>query len=298
VILASILTKFRRTEQYQVQRVHVVPNPTRGSRNEFAFRASTKWQFALCRKRKCLFKTVIFIHGWPDSWRTWQTTIPYLASYESSASPLHIIAVDVMGFGLSKVDTEKDTLVQDFLELLDKLNLQKVALVGHSMGSMIARKVAIQAPGKVEKLVLMGSTPSGQAAGKFVEQQYHILSMKQVDAQFARDFQTIADPSKVPEWFVETVIEETIRNNLETAWKKGLRFIIDDAPDYASFSKITAKTLLIRGEHDDIFDDAAQQELLALIRGSTLVTVPGTGHNLQWDKPRKIAELLNDFLLS
>jgi pimeloyl-ACP methyl ester carboxylesterase len=84
-------------------------------------------------------KTVILVHGWPDSWRSWQTTIPHLCCYQSASSPLHLIAIDLIGFGSSKQGTEQTLFEEDILEFLDKLQIQKVTLIGHSLGSMIVR---------------------------------------------------------------------------------------------------------------------------------------------------------------
>jgi len=235
-------------------------------------------------------KTVILIHGWPDTWRSWATLIPYLSSR------FRIIAVDVIGFGgsLQKVES---TFADDIIELISHLGLKSFSLIGHSMGSIIARDIAIKVPEKIEKLILIGSTPSSKTTGEAIEKETNILNSNQVDESFASSFQTgtFSDTKQVPAWFVKTVINEAIYNSID-AWKSGLRFLMTDERSEKEFETITAPTLIVWGKKDTIFPKEQQQKLRRLIHNSRIVEVDDAGHSTHWDKPSQVAQIINYFI--
>jgi pimeloyl-ACP methyl ester carboxylesterase len=81
-------------------------------------------------------ETLLFVHGWPDSWRSWQRVLPLLDSR------FHVVAVDLLGFGESSKPDKASYSVTMFAENLHSfisgLGLDNVVLVGHGMGSFHA----------------------------------------------------------------------------------------------------------------------------------------------------------------
>lgn len=100
---------------------------------------------------------VIFLHGFSDSWFSWSRVLPLIpARY-------HVIAPDSRGHGGSDKPEggyAMRDLAGDVLALMDALHLERATIVGHSMGSVVAQQIAVAAPGRVERLVLVGSGPS------------------------------------------------------------------------------------------------------------------------------------------
>ena len=80
--------------------------------------------------------TILLVHGWMDSWRTWQRVLPLLDTR------FRVIAVDQLGFGLSsKPDgaSYSTTMFADNLNtFISGLELDNVFLVGHSLGAFNA----------------------------------------------------------------------------------------------------------------------------------------------------------------
>jgi pimeloyl-ACP methyl ester carboxylesterase len=97
-------------------------------------------------------KTLVLIHGFGDTSHMW---IPLL---EPLGNDYTIIAPDMRGLGESSRPSagyDKKTIAADIHELVKSLGFQKIDLVGHDIGLMVAYAYAAQYPAEVEKLALL-----------------------------------------------------------------------------------------------------------------------------------------------
>jgi len=99
-------------------------------------------------------RTALLLHGrnFPSSY--WQATIKAL-----SAGGYRVVVPDQVGFGKSSkplADLHFDQLARNTAALLDSLNIEKVDIVAHSMGGMLATRFARTYPARVERMVLAG----------------------------------------------------------------------------------------------------------------------------------------------
>jgi pimeloyl-ACP methyl ester carboxylesterase len=101
---------------------------------------------------------VLLIHGsgpGVSAWANWRLVMPELARSR------RVIAPDMVGFGLTDrpagMRYTMDTWVQQALDLLDALDIERADVVGNSFGGALALALAIRAPQRVRRLVLMGS---------------------------------------------------------------------------------------------------------------------------------------------
>jgi epoxide hydrolase 4 len=95
---------------------------------------------------------VMLLHGFPEFWYGWRKQIPALAE-----AGCRVIVPDQRGYNLS--DKPKgvkayrlDTLVEDVIGLIDALEYEKVNLVGHDWGALVAWMLAIQHPERLHRL--------------------------------------------------------------------------------------------------------------------------------------------------
>src|ERR1700690_4064654 len=97
---------------------------------------------------------VILIHGWLGSWRYWVFAMQHL----SLSNKYRIYALDLWGFGDSQKNsahyglTSQVMLLQQFME---KLGIEKAAIVGHSLGAAIAIEFARRRPQAAPKVMLI-----------------------------------------------------------------------------------------------------------------------------------------------
>lgn len=251
-------------------------------------------------------KAVIFLHGYTDSWRSFERNLPLLSD------KFHAYAVDQRGHG----DSSKPACcyrAQDFSDdlaaFMDALGIRRATIVGHSMGSLNAHKFAVAHPGRVERLVLVGSatTLKGNAnvIQLYADAVRHMRDPLAPDwVGFVRDFQasTFAGENGVPGWFLDTAVSESLKVPA-AVWKQALEEML--AEDHAAqLSRITAPTLILYGDHDGIFFREDQDALDALIPDSTLKVYyrdgtgghPGhTGHGLHVEWPREFVNDLEAF---
>lgn len=109
-------------------------------------------------------KVVLLLHGYGESLDVWDDFAGVLGK------SLRVVRMDLPGSGFSDWGA-RDTITIDFMasvaaDLLDKLGIETCTVVGHSMGGYVAVAMADLFASKVEKLVLMHSTPYGDSSEK------------------------------------------------------------------------------------------------------------------------------------
>lgn len=100
--------------------------------------------------------SIIFIHGLANYYKVWESNIEQLRTH------FHCIAIDLPGNGNSPCEQKKYTIdfyTECMMSLIDILNVKKLILAGHSMGGMIAMKLALRIPHKINHLLLFA--PAG-----------------------------------------------------------------------------------------------------------------------------------------
>ena len=98
-------------------------------------------------------ETIVFIHGLSDNLEYWQPLVNTLKTQ------YQIITYNLRGHGLSKCSDNitMDTYIEDLLNLLNILNLEKVNLIGFSLGGIIAQEFASKYSHRVLSLILMST---------------------------------------------------------------------------------------------------------------------------------------------
>lgn len=234
---------------------------------------------------------VVLLHGITDSWFSWSRVLPRLDK------KYRVYALDLRGHG----DTDKPQtgyamkdFAADVVAFLDAMNIKKAVVVGHSMGSFVALQTTLDAPERVEKLLIMGTATTARN-GVTLDLFKEFANLKDpMDENFVRDFQVATSSETVPEDFIDTSVKQSMKVPARV-WKLGLEGVM--AEDYQPhLGKIKAPTLIVWGDRENIFLRPEQDILKARIANSTLKVYPGAGHSPQWEFPEKFAEDLNAFL--
>jgi non-heme chloroperoxidase len=150
---------------------------------------------------------ILFLHGWPDSWFTFSRVLPSLPK------TLRAIAIDQRGFGGSDHPDSGYTfqeLAADAVAVLDALDIERAAIVGHSYGSFVAREVAISDPQRVASLVLIGT---GYATSTPVLEglQAAVRTLPDpIPESFAREFQASTAYRALPPEFFDRIVVESL----------------------------------------------------------------------------------------
>lgn len=226
---------------------------------------------------------VVMLHGLSDSSFSFSRVMPLLTPDFS------VIALDQRGHGDSDRPSRGyaiDDFAKDVLQLMDVRRISEAILVGHSMGSFVARRVAERAPHRVMQLVLIGTalTPRNAALAKLITAIDSLTDP--VDADFIRDFQLSCLHKPVPTEFLAQVIAES-RKVPARVWKAA----IAGTWAYRVEWPITVPTLIIGGEEDAVFSRAEQTALFHAVERSALHLEPDVGHTIHWEAPERFVRV-------
>jgi pimeloyl-ACP methyl ester carboxylesterase len=102
---------------------------------------------------------ILLIHGYhPDStWQLWEYNVPHLAK-----AGFAVYALDMLGYGASEGDrVDYQQQATALLDLMDTEGLATVTVCGVSWGGMIALELALSAPDRVARIILVDSAGAG-----------------------------------------------------------------------------------------------------------------------------------------
>jgi pimeloyl-ACP methyl ester carboxylesterase len=236
---------------------------------------------------------VVFLHGLTDSWRSFEPVLPSLPA------SIHAFALTQRGHG----DADRPAtgyrprdLAADLAAFLDSQNLAAAVIAGHSMGSTVALRFALDYPERTHGLVPMGALVSYQTNPVITEFWETVVRDLQdpIDYDVAREFQESTLARQIPPAFLETFIAESLKVPARV-WRDGLAGLREDE-HVAHLGEVKVPTLLVWGDQDAFVPASDQEILLATIAGSRLETYHGTGHALHWEEPARFASDLTAFV--
>lgn len=235
---------------------------------------------------------VLLLHGITDSWYSFEPVLPHLPD------SIHAFALTQRGHGDAGRPTEGyrfQDFAGDVAAFMDALGLGRAIVVGHSMGSSVAQRFALDHPERTLGLVLMGSVTTWRGNPVLVELWDREVSTltDPIDPGFVREFQesTLAQP--VPPRFLETVVNESLKVPARV-WRSALEGILED--DFSGeLAKIEAPTLIVWGDQDELALRSEQEVLAVTIVDSRIVVYPGAGHAFHWEEPASVADELATF---
>jgi pimeloyl-ACP methyl ester carboxylesterase len=237
--------------------------------------------------------TLLLLHGYTDSWQSFRLVIPLLAQTG------RVVALDLRGHGDSSAphgDYSITRMAQDVAAFMDRLGLGIVTLVGHSMGSFVARRVIRDYPDLIDRLVLVGSPVTlDNAVVRGLQEEIEQFE-DWVPEEFVEAFQTscVYRPELLPDGFLRSCIAASRRTPLHV-WRATLHGMLNE--NYTEgLSEITQPSLIIGGCQDTVFSVREQVELAGAIRQSRLRLYRHTGHSPHWEEPRRFVEEVEDFV--
>jgi len=233
---------------------------------------------------------VVFSHGWPLTADAWENQMVFLAS-----NGYRCIAHDRRGHGRSSQPwqgNDMDTYADDLSELIERLNLNGITLIGHSTGGgEVARYIGRHGTSRVAKVVLLGSVtplmlktdenPGGLAMKVFDDIR------KGVSADRAQFFKELTKPfygTNRP----KAGISRGIRNAFWLqAMQGGLKNELDCIAAFSEtdftedLKKFDVETLIIHGDDDQIVPiDASAHASYKLIKNAVLKIYPKAPHGI------------------
>ncbi len=260
---------------------------------------------------------VVFIHGFGAWSETWKKTTSVLASHG-----FHTIALDVPPFGFSEKVTDgtfsRQAQAHRIITVLAALQLDRVILVGHSVGARPTVEVALLAPDRIRALVLVDGAFGFGNDGQFEPNHpglparilfgLHPLRNAVLSATAVNPLMTkkllssfVADPEvltpAVLAVYQKPFVVKDSTNRLGD-WLKVLSVDEDTSLSgkLSNFSRLAMPTLLIWGDKDTVTPLWQGEKLKASILNSTLSVLKGLGHIPQIEDPDRFNGALLPFV--
>ena len=228
--------------------------------------------------------------------------------YYSSLSAIlendfQVIIMDPRGSGQSERGSQEysfDLLVSDLIKLLDHLHLDKVSILGHSMGGMTAQYFACQYPERINKLVLWATASLLSAFGKHccktaeliksegsLKAFIHVMSIWNFsDAFFENEanFHGLLSRAEQDPYplSTEAFIEQMKIINIFDCTER--------------LHEINLPTLVIGCEKDIIFPTDGAKKLASLIKNATYQEISNATHSVHIELPEKVAEIVKLYI--
>jgi pimeloyl-ACP methyl ester carboxylesterase len=216
-----------------------------------------------------------------------------LSSHLDDAGPADIGAI--MGGDTSTAAYRLSDMASDTVGLLDALGLDRVHLVGASMGGMIAQTVAIEHPERVRSLISIMSTTGDRSVGAPSEAAIAVLLAPPASSRDEAIDRTVATYKIIgsPDYpFDEAELRERTALSYDRAYdpagvSRQLAAIWVSGDRTQALGKVSVPTLVIHGAADALVNISGCRATAAAIPGAELTVIDGMGHDLPralWDR--------------
>ena len=216
---------------------------------------------------------IVFVHGVGLTYEIWQPQLDFFKNYST-------LSYDILGHGkssLTKQNISFDDFSEQLINLINELKIDKIHLVGFSIGSLIARNFATKFNNRLQSLTLLGSIY------KRSEQQQKIVNerFEQVKKELKLSKQSLK------RWFTDRYLENNpdtyekissiLSSNNMANFLKVYELFVKHKND-EDFEKIKTNTLVMTGESDVGSTIEMSQELSKIIKNSELKIIKDGKH--------------------
>ena len=244
---------------------------------------------------------VLLLHGsgpGVSAWANWRLVIPHLAEN------FRTIAPDIVGFGFTErpegIRYDMETWLKHALDFLDAMGVEKAHVVGNSFGGALSVALAIHAPERVSRLVLMGSVALEFELTEGLDLTWgytpSLDNMRRLLDLFAYNRSLVNDE------LAQLRYEASMRPGVQESYavmfpaprQDGIRKICSQEADVKT---IRHETLIIHGRDDQVIPMSCSEDLFRCIKNSQLHIFGNCGHWTQIEHNRRFNKLVTDFLL-
>jgi len=242
---------------------------------------------------------LLMIQGLGYSMWAWRYQLPAFGARRRA------VAFDNRGTGRSSLEPGPFSMEQfagDAVSVLDALGIESAHVLGMSMGTFVAQAMALQAPGRVRSLVLVGGGPGGPEHAPIPPETLDtwLANAHLPPPEFVRRTMFLSFSPGWNEAHPE-LYEELVEARLEhptppECWQAQFaaagRFLQEGAP----VERIAVPALVVHGDADRVVPLPNGELLARLIPGAELAVLPGRGHVVQLETPDEFNRLVEEFL--
>ena len=242
-------------------------------------------------------KCVVLLHGYLESMYVWD-------DFTSLLTPsVRVITVDIPGHGISEVKGEVHTMemVADVLhEMLNSLGIEKVTMVGHSMGGYVSLAFCARYPEQLEGLVLLSSSPNPDTDLKKENRRREIALVragkKDALARVAPEAGFAEHNRRRLKSYIDDLVE-CVHITEDDGIVALLGGMIERVDQNEMLRKCGVPQLFIMGKHDAYIPVEAAEAIIANNPQAEVAWLENSGHMGFIEEPEACAEALLKFVL-
>lgn len=241
-------------------------------------------------------KTILLLHGYLESLDVWEDFAKLLAK------EYRVVAMDLPGHGISQVMGPVHTmsfLADTVVGVLDELEIDKVTIVGHSMGGYVALQTLRLHPDRLEGLVLLSSTPNPDSPEKLLDRDREIAMVeaghKDLLATTAAKNGFASDNLKRMQDEIIFLEEQVLVTEPEgvVALLRGMKER-EDSNELLRSSYLPQ--LFILGKKDSYIPLEKAEEMVAAHPQAKVVWLENSGHLGYFEEPEACATAIGEFM--
>ena len=238
-------------------------------------------------------ETVLMLHGNAESSAAWYGWVPKVARH------YRVVRPDMRGFGAS-TPMPRDypwtlgVLIEDFIRLMDRLEVNRFHLVGAKIGGTIARAFAARRPGRVITLTVVGTPPpmregaaerAPELAEEFETRGVEHWARRTMAGRLGSEF-----PPEGVEWWIKFMGRTAVSTQI------GFMKTIACADIRADVPKIGCPTLVITTDGSGLASVDQTKAWQQQIQNSTFLVLPGNSDHVAASHAERCAEMTLDFI--
>jgi len=238
-------------------------------------------------------KTIVLVHGLGASAERYEYVIPEFSKH------YRVIVPDLIGFGYSDkplVDYTTEFFADFLSSFLKKLDLNKINIIGSSLGGQITAKYVSTHSDNIDHLVLV--SPSGIMKSSTPALDAYVMAALYPDLEVAKNaFQMMAGGTRqVNQKVIEDFVKRMKLPNAKMAFMSTLLGLKNAELITKSLKKISVPTLIIWGEHDPVIPIQYADDFVSSIQDCRFYMMDNSGHTPYVDDPKRFSQLVLDFL--
>ncbi|HWB72242.1 MAG TPA: alpha/beta fold hydrolase [Egibacteraceae bacterium] len=252
---------------------------------------------------------LLLLHGLAEDGSDWRAIMPALGRHRRVYAPdLPGLAGGVDPLG----DYSSTALARLVARFLDAVDVRRAAVVGNSLGGLVALRLALSEPARVSALGLVAPVGLGPEVSPFlraaalpgVGEGWTLWGTTPLGARqraWSRALLLFHDPRRVPPAWLRTQTRLARRPGFLEASLAALRAHVDLRGQKEvlaeQLGRLDAPTLVLWGQHDRVLPVTQGQQAVARLGDGALALIPACGHLPQVERPEQVAQRLADFLL-
>lgn len=241
-------------------------------------------------------KYVVLLHGYLESLYVWDDFLPLLTP------EVRVITVDIPGHGISEpiAEVHSMALMADVLhDMLDAMSIDKVTMVGHSMGGYISLAFCEKYPERLDGVVLLSSSPMADTEQKIENRRREIALVragkKDVLAAVAPETGFAVQNRRRLKDYIEDLVEQVHMTD-EDGIVALLEGMIARKDQNEMLRTSPVKQLFILGKHDNYIPVEAAEAFVANNPQAQVAWLENSGHMGFIEEPQACAEALLGFV--